>query len=65
MLELREISWKLSISSTAISVFFITFAVLYLSKFGFLLSFFTALTLSLLIALLMLLRKDKILKPPL
>ncbi|MEM0215434.1 MAG: hypothetical protein QXU31_00335 [Archaeoglobaceae archaeon] len=64
MLELRELSWKLSFSSTVVSVFFISFAVFYLAKFGLQNSIFVALLLSLLVAILMKFQKSKILKPP-
>ncbi|TDA29494.1 MAG: hypothetical protein DSO00_04025 [Archaeoglobi archaeon] len=65
MLELRELSWKISLSSTIISVFFITFSVFYVSRFGFWISVTLAIMLSLTTALLIVLKKDKILKPPL
>lgn len=63
MLELRELSWKISFSSTVISVFFISFLVFYIAKFGLQLSIFVALMLSLLVAILMGFQKSKILKP--
>lgn len=65
MFELRELSWKISFSSTVVSVFFISFLVLYIAKFGLQLSIFVALMLSLLVAILMKFQKSKILKPPL
>lgn len=65
MLELREISWKISFSSTVILVFFISIVVLTISGFGFLPSIAIAVLVSLLTAVTMSLQKDKILKPPL